>query len=135
MLSDPIADMLTRIRNANQRGHRKVELPHSKLKEGIADVLKKEGYITDYKVIPDELLGEKKKILYIYLKYGPDNTRVINQMVRISKPGRRIFKKVKELRPVMDGLGIAILSTSKGIMTDQQAKELGIGGEVICEVW
>jgi small subunit ribosomal protein S8 len=135
MMTDPIADMLTRIRNANTRGHRKVDLPHSNLKEKIADVLKKEGFISDYKVTSDETLKEKKKTLHIYLKYTEDNTKVINKIVRISKPGRRVFTKVEDIKPTLGGLGIMVLSTSRGIMADKEAKKLNVGGEVICKVW
>jgi len=135
MSSDVIADMLTSIRNANSRNKQTVLVPHSNHKEKILAVLKDEGFITDYKVMPDEIAGPKKKTLHIYLKYGPNNEKVINKIVRISKPGRRIFREIGKLERVVDGLGIAVLSTSKGVISDRKARELNIGGEVVCKVW
>lgn len=131
MQSDPIADMLTRIRNANIVKREKVELPGSRLKKGIAQILKDEGFIRDYEWISDG----KQGILRIYMKYGAQKERVITGLRMISKPGRRVYVKSSELRPVLGGLGIAILSTSRGLMTDKAARENGIGGELICEVW
>ncbi|MCG0276122.1 MAG: 30S ribosomal protein S8 [Thermosediminibacteraceae bacterium] len=130
-VTDPIADMLTRIRNANNAGHPTVEVPCSKIKKAIAETLKNEGFIQDYEVIEDG----KQGIIKIYLKYGPNKERVITGIKRISKPGLRIYVKKDQIPKVLGGLGIAILSTSKGIMTDKQARKEGVGGEVICYVW
>ncbi len=130
-MTDPIADMLTRIRNANMVRHQKVDMPSSTLKVNIASVLKQEGYIKNYKVISDDLQG----ILRIYLKYIDDKDPVINEIKRISKPGGRVYKKTDEIPVVKNGLGIAILSTSKGIVTDGFARKTGVGGEIICTVW
>ena len=129
-LSDPIGDMLARIKNAQQRNHKKVSLPSSKFKEKIADVLKSEGYIIDYKVHNIE----NKINLEIDLKYNSGNP-VINSIQRISKPGRRIFSSAESLPKVSNGLGIAIISTPKGVMTDQDARKNQVGGEIICKVF
>jgi len=131
MLTDPIADMLIRIKNAVMRKKDRVSVPYSKMKERIVDILKKEGFITDYKV---EGEGVKKNI-DIYLKYDEQGEPVINDVRRISKPGRRIYVSKDEVPWVKTGMGIAILSTSKGIVTDREARRLKIGGELICEVW
>jgi small subunit ribosomal protein S8 len=131
VMTDPIADMLTRIRNANMVGHEQVELPASNMKRSIANILKEEGFIRDAEFIPDN----KQGILRIFLKYGPNNERVITGLKRISKPGLRVYAKHNEIPRVLGGLGIAILSTSQGVMTDKQARRSGIGGEVICYVW
>ncbi len=129
-VTDPIADMLVRIKNANMRRHPSVDIPYSKIKEKLAEILLKEGYIAKYEVI-----GEApQKFIKIYLKYK-GKVPVIQDMVRVSKPGRRYYVKKEEIPRVLGGLGIAILSTSKGIMTDKEAKALGIGGELICMVW
>jgi len=130
-LSDPIADMLTRIRNANTAMSEKVDIPASNMNEDIAKILKNEGYITDYKIIENR----KQGILRVYLKYGPDRTRTISGLRRRSKPGRRVYRKAKDLPRVVDGLGVAVVSTPKGVITDKQAREANVGGEVICEVW
>ena len=130
-MSDPIADMLTRIRNANTVRHETVEVPASKIKRQIAEILKNEGFIRDCEYIEDN----KQGIIRIFLKYGPNNERVITGLKRISKPGLRVYTKASEIPRVLGGLGIAILSTSKGIMTDKQARQLNTGGEVICYVW
>ena len=130
-LTDPIADMLTRINNANRAYHSSVDIPLSKIKENIAKILLEEGYIKDYKVIT----GKRESKLRIFLKYKNNKERVITGVKRISKPGLRIYAKKDELPRVLRGLGIAIISTSKGIMTDQKARELGIGGEVLAYVW
>jgi len=130
-MSDPIADMLTRIRNANTVRHETVEMPASKIKRQIAEILKSEGFIRDCEYIEDN----KQGIIRIFLKYGPNNERVITGLKRISKPGLRVYTKASEIPRVLGGLGIAILSTSKGIMTDKQARQLNTGGEVICYVW
>lgn len=131
VMTDPIADMLTRIRNANSVYHDKVEMPASKIKQAIAKVLKEEGFIKDFEYISDD----KQGIIRVNLKYGPNREKVITGLKRISKPGLRVYAKTDEIPRVLRGLGIAILSTSKGIMTDTQARKEGIGGEVICYVW
>ncbi|QNM14965.1 MULTISPECIES: 30S ribosomal protein S8 [Fusobacterium] len=129
-LTDPIADMLTRIRNANAVMHEKVDVPHSTLKDKIAEILKEEGYIANYKVVTD---GNKKNIR-VYLKYdGKD--RVIKGIKRISKPGRRVYSSVEDMPRVLSGLGIAIVSTSKGIVTDRVARRENVGGEILAFVW
>lgn len=129
-LTDPIADMLTRIRNANAVMHEKVDIPYSNLKEKIAEILKEEGYITNFKVITD---GNKKNIR-VYLKYdGKD--RVIKGLKRISKPGRRVYSSVEDMPRVLSGLGVAIVSTSKGVVTDRTARRENVGGEVLAFVW
>ncbi|MCG0313784.1 MAG: 30S ribosomal protein S8 [Calditerricola sp.] len=131
VMTDPIADMLTRIRNANLVRHDMVEVPASKLKREIAEILKREGFIRDAEYIDDG----KQGILRIFLKYGPNNERVITGIKRISKPGLRVYVKKDEIPRVLGGLGIAILSTSKGVMTDKEARKANVGGEVICYVW
>ncbi len=131
VMTDPIADMLTRIRNGNMVGHEKVDIPGSKIKLAIAQILKDEGYVRDTEFIPDN----KQGTIRVYLKYGPNNERVITGLKRISKPGLRIYAQAEELPRVLGGLGIAIVSTSKGIMTDRRARQSRVGGEVICYVW
>ena len=130
MMTDPIADMLTRIRNANQLKYESVKMPSSKMKVEIAKILKDEGFIVDYKV-----KGDVKKELTITLKYAADGTRVISGCKKISKPGLRVNVGVEKLPRVLKGLGIAIISPSQGVMTDAKARTLGIGGEVIAYVW
>jgi small subunit ribosomal protein S8 len=133
-MSDPIADMLTRVRNALQREHPFVSMPYSQVKEAVAGVLKEEGYIVDYQVIPQQ----PSNVLQIELKYqGDRRTRrsVITGLERVSKPGRRIYVGKTEIPWVMSGMGISIMTTSKGIMTGQEARRQGVGGEVICKVW
>jgi small subunit ribosomal protein S8 len=130
-MSDPIADMLTRIRNANVVRHETVEIPASKIKKQIAEILKREGFIRDAEYIEDN----KQGIIRLFLKYGPNNERVITGLKRISKPGLRVYAKSQEIPRVLGGLGIAIISTSKGVMTDKEARQLKSGGEVICYVW
>ena len=130
MMTDPIADMLTRIRNANQLKYESVKMPSSKMKVEIAKILKDEGFIVDY-----EVKGDVKKVLSITLKYAADGTRVISGCKKISKPGLRVNVGVEKLPRVLKGLGIAIISTSQGVMTDAKARTLGIGGEVIAYVW
>lgn len=130
-MTDPIADMLARIRNANMARHDRVEVPASRLKEEIAQILQEEGYIKNYKYLEDR----KQGILCIYLKYSNDKQKVISGIKRISKPGRRIYIGKAELPRVLNGLGIAIISTSRGVMTASQCRHIGVGGEVICYVW
>ena len=130
-MTDPIADMLTRIRNANQVSHPTVEMPSSKLKVQLAKLLKEEGYITDYEV---KEVG-KFKVLNITLKYDSKNKPIITKLERISKPGLRNYSKAKNLPKVLGGMGIAIVSTSKGLLTDRKARKENLGGEVICYVY
>jgi len=130
-MTDPIADMLTRIRNANMVRHANVEIPASNMKKTIAQILADEGFIKGYEVIDDSKQGNIK----ITLKYGESKDRVITGLKRISKPGLRVYAKRNEVPRVLGGLGIAIISTSQGIMTDKQARKDGLGGEVICYVW
>jgi len=130
-MTDPIADMLTRIRNANMVKHQKVDIPSSTLKVNIATVLKQEGFIKNYKVISDNLQG----VLRVYLKYIDEKDAVINEIKRVSKPGGRIYVKSEEIPSVKSGLGVAIISTSKGIITDSAARKAGVGGEILCTVW
>jgi small subunit ribosomal protein S8 len=130
-MSDPISDMLTRIRNGVLANFDSVEMPLSKFKVGIAKVLKQEGFINDYQVLDDGIQGTLK----IALKYGPNNEKVITGIRRISKPGLRQYKKADRIPKVMSGLGVAILTTSHGIITDREAREKNLGGEVLCEVW
>lgn len=131
VMSDPIADMLTRIRNANMVRHESLELPASRVKREIAEILKREGFIRDAEYIEDN----KQGILRIFLKYGPQNEKVITGLKRISKPGLRVYAKANEVPRVLRGLGIAIISTSKGIMTDKEARQQNVGGEVLAYVW
>jgi len=130
-MTDPIADMLTRIRNANTVGHATVDLPASKMKKSIAEILREEGYIKGYDVIEDG----KQGIIRIQMKYGSDKERVISGIKRISKPGLKVYAKRDEVPKVLGGLGIAIVSTSHGIVSDKEARKLGVGGEVICYIW
>ena len=130
IMTDPIADMLTRIRNALQQKHASVSMPASNEKKAIAQILKNEGFITDFNIE-----GDVKKTLNIELKYGPNNEKVISGLRRISKPGLRVYAKVENLPSVLNGLGIAIISTSNGMMTDIEARKNHLGGEVIAYVW
>lgn len=133
-MSDPIADLLTRIRNAQMREHRTVSIPHSKLKVAIADVLQKEGYIEAYKVLPEK----PQAVLQVTLKYvGDRRTRrsVITGLERVSRPGRRVYVGKGDIPWVLSGMGISVVTTSRGIMTGQQARRMGVGGEVLCKVW
>lgn len=130
-MTDPIADMLTRIRNAVRVERPHVDLPTSKVKQGVADVLKREGYIWDWQ----EIDAAPVKQLRIELKYGPNGERVIQQIRRVSKPGRRIYSKARDLRPVLNGMGISIISTSRGVISDREARQRNLGGEVLAEVW
>jgi small subunit ribosomal protein S8 len=133
-MTDPIADMLTRLRNANQAYHDSVSMPYSKLKAGVAEILQQEGYITSWKVeeTPEEQVG---KTLTLTLKYGQNRERSIAGLRRISKPGLRVYAKATGLPKVLGGLGVAIISTSQGLLTDRQANQKGVGGEVLAYVW
>ena len=148
MMTDPIADMLTRIRNANRIERGVVDMPATKMKRNVAQVLKDEGFILGYQVgksAPDEQgvttfqevkdFSIPKLTLRVYLKYGPEGERVIRHVERISKPGCRRYAGYKDLRPVLDGLGIAVLSTSRGLMSDRKARAERVGGEVLCTIW
>jgi small subunit ribosomal protein S8 len=130
-VNDPIADFLTRIRNAQMAKHETAEIPHSKMKADIARILKEEGYINDF----SERGSDAEKVLVIELKYGPDGQRAIAGLRRMSRPGRRVYRKQRDIPRVLDGLGVAILSTSQGVLTDHQARRQGIGGEVLCFVY
>ncbi len=131
MMTDPIADMLTRIRNAVGVERPQVEMPVSKVKKGVAEVLKQEGYIWDW--AQEE--AQPVPRLRIELKYGPSGEKVIRHLKRVSKPGCRVYSRAKDLRPILNGLGITILSTSRGVMSDREARRQKLGGEVLCEVW
>lgn len=148
MMTDPIADMLTRIRNANAIERPSTEMPATKLKVAIAQVLKDEGFIQDFQIgkyakaasgatefQEGATLQETKPVLRVYMKYGPEGERVIRHIQRSSRPGRRFYLAAKELRRVLDGLGISVISTSKGVMSDRQARKQGVGGEVLALVW
>ena len=130
-MTDPVADLLTRVRNANSAYHEAISLPHSKLKAHIAEILKKEGYISDWSV-EDARVG---KTLNLALKYGPNRERSIAGVKRVSKPGLRVYAKSTEIPRVLGGLGVAILSTSSGLLTDREATRKGVGGEVLAYVW
>lgn len=131
-MTDPLADMLTRIRNAGMVKFETVEMPLSKVKTGVAAILKKEGFINDYQVVESDT---PQGVLRIEMKYDQNNERIITNLKRVSKPGRRIYVKHDQIPKVMSGLGIAIISTSKGIFTDKEARAMKIGGELLCEVW
>ena len=131
MVTDPIADMLTRIRNANQMYGKEVEMPASKIKIEIARILKQEGFINDYKIKKNNV----QNIIVLDLKYGEKKERVITGLKRVSKPGLRVYAKAEEIPSVLSGLGIAIISTSKGVMTDKEARKQSLGGEVLAFIW
>jgi small subunit ribosomal protein S8 len=149
MMTDPIADMLTRIRNANEIERPFVEMPATKLKVALAKVLLEEGFVLGYRTgkynknaetgakefAEVQALGEPHVVLQVFLKYGPDGEKVIRHLGRYSRPGRRVYQSYKEIKRVLDGLGIAILSTSRGVMSDRQARRDKVGGEVLCTVW
>jgi len=140
MMMDTVADFLTRIRNANVVYQEYTDAPYSKVNEAIAKILKEEGFIKDYEIKEEEFKRaknpeNKKKVIRIYLKYGPNRERVINEIKRVSKPGRRIYVGKDEIPLVKAGLGVAILSTNKGIIPGYKARKLGVGGEVLCYVW
>jgi small subunit ribosomal protein S8 len=148
MMTDPVADMLTRLRNANRIERQVVDMPFNGLKKNIAQVLKDEGFILDYRV-GEMVKGEHghtdfepkpeakgpKAVLRVFLKYGPEGEKIIRHLERASRPGRRLYRKGMQLNPVLDGLGIAIISTSRGVMSDRQARAQKIGGELLCTVW
>lgn len=131
LTTDPIADMLTRIRNAYKAEHEKADIPASKLKIRIAEILKAEGFIKNFRFIEDQ----KQGILRVYLKYGPRGEKMISGLVRVSTPGRRIYTGAGEIRPILGGMGVTILSTPKGVLTDRDARSQKVGGEVLCYVW
>ncbi|ABZ83969.1 30S ribosomal protein S8 [Heliobacterium undosum] len=131
VMTDPIADFLTRIRNANMVYHDKVEVPASKVKRAIAEIFKNEGYVKDVEYVEDN----KQGLLRIYLKFGPNREKVITGVKRISKPGLRVYARKEEIPKVLGGLGVAVLSTSQGIMSDKAARKAGLGGEVLCYIW
>ncbi|MBM4294320.1 MAG: 30S ribosomal protein S8 [Deltaproteobacteria bacterium] len=131
MMTDPIADMLTRIRNAGTARFDKVDIPASRMKINLAKIMKDEGFIKNYKVIKDNRQG----ILRVYLRYNEQQQPLIYGLKRVSKPGRRVYTGTEELPKVQGGLGVAVISTSKGVVTDRQARKLGVGGEVLCEIW
>lgn len=133
MMTDPIADMLTRVRNANTAMHDEVRMPSSKLKEALAGVLQREGYIDGFDVADDP--NRPGRVLTITMKYSPERARTISGLRRVSKPGLRIYTKADGVPRVLGGLGVAVLSTSKGLMTDREARRAGVGGEVLCFVW
>jgi small subunit ribosomal protein S8 len=143
MMTDPIADMLTCIRNAVRIERPHVEMPLSKVKCGLAEVLKREGYIWDWREEQDDADDQQAaqsnkfspKQLVIQLKYGPNGERVIRNIKRVSKPGRRVYSQANRLKPVLNGLGISIISTSRGVISDREARQRNLGGEVLCEVW
>jgi small subunit ribosomal protein S8 len=148
MMTDPIADLLTRIRNAVRIERPTVDVPASRLKAGVADVLKREGFIYDYQVglektdaeghpvfEPVRSFDAPKTVLRVFLKYGPEGEKVLRHIRRVSRPGRRLYRGYKDLAPVLEGLGIAVLSTSKGVMSDREARREKLGGEWLCTVW
>jgi small subunit ribosomal protein S8 len=132
MMIDPIGDMLTRVRNAVRAHHPRVDIPASLLKIEIARILKEEGYIATYKVIEE---GKPKKTLRVFLKYGAGRRNIISDLQRVSRPGRRVYVRKTEIKPVMGGTGINVLSTPQGVMTGHAARRAGLGGEILCEVW
>ncbi len=132
-MTDPIADMLTCIRNAVRIERPRVEMPLSKVKCGLAEVLKREGYIWDWREEQED--GAPSKQLSLELKYGPNGERVIRHIKRVSKPGRRVYSPATALKPILNGLGISIISTSRGVISDREARQRNLGGEVLCEVW
>ena len=129
-MTDPVADMLTRIRNANTAGHATVDIPASKIKKNIAEILVKEGYIKGYEVVA----GETQDTIRVTMKYGPEKTKVISGIKKISKPGLKVYAKANEVPKVLGGLGIAIISTSSGLVTDKEARNQKVGGEVLCYI-
>lgn len=130
-MTDPIADLLTRIRNAILAQHDRLDVPTSRLKQSICELLEREGYIEDVEVLE----GEPQGILRIYLRYSDEGVPAIRRLARVSKPGRRVYRGADGIKPVLNGLGVAIVSTSKGLLTDHQARSQRIGGEILCELW
>lgn len=130
-MTDPVADLLTRIRNANSIGNKSLKVPYSSLKKNILRVLKEQGYITDY--FPE--MAGTKGVIRVELKYGPDGEKVLRSVRRVSKPGRRIYRPARLIPEVLSGMGITVLSTSKGVISSVEAKKLGLGGEILCEVY
>ncbi len=130
-MTDPIADMLTRIRNANTASHKTVDIPASKIKKSIAAILEEEGYIQGFEILDEDCQGT----IRITMKYGPEKEKVISGMKKISKPGLKVYAKASDVPRVLGGLGVAIISTSNGVISDKMARKLGVGGEVICYVW
>lgn len=130
-MNDPISDLLTRIRNAILAKHDRLDVPHSKLKQAVCVLLRQEGYVDDLEIVE----STPRDLLRIYLRYSPEGTPAIQRLARVSKPGRRVYRGADELKPVLNGLGVSILSTSKGVLTDSQARQMRVGGEVLCEVW
>ncbi len=149
MMTDSVADMLTRIRNANRIERPAVDMPATKLKARVAQVLKDEGFILDYQVgemvaddsgaesftPKEDTAGGPRVVLRVFLKYGPEGERVIRNIERASRPGRRLYRRAAQIKPVLDGLGIAVLSTNRGVMSDRQARAQKVGGELLCTVW
>jgi small subunit ribosomal protein S8 len=131
MRSDPIADLLTRVRNASRAEHEKVDIPASRLKVRIAEILKDEGFIKNFRVLDDK----KQGVLRVYLKYGPGNDRVITGLVRVSSPGRRVYVGHDTIPSILGGMGVAVLSTPRGVVTDREARRQRVGGEVLAYVW
>ena len=131
MKSDPVADLLTRIRNASRAEHEKVDVPSSKLKVRICELLKDEGFIKNFRVLEDQ----KQNTLRVYMKYGPSNEKVISGLVRVSKPGRRVYVTHDKVPSILAGMGVAIVSTSRGVVTDRAARQQKVGGEVLAYVW
>lgn len=132
MRSDPIADMLTRIRNASRAEHEKVDIPSSKLKVRVAEILKGEGFIKNYRVLEED---KKQGMLRVYLKYGPGNEQIISGLVRVSSPGRRVYVTHDKIPTILAGMGVTIVSTSRGVVTDRDARKQKVGGEVLAYVW
>lgn len=132
--TDPISDLLARIRNAHMAKHDRVDIPASRLKEEVCRILKEEGFIKNYRLMP-AVEGSPRATLRIFLRYSDDGEPAIRHLARLSRPGRRVYRKASELRPVLNGLGLGIISTSQGLLTDRQARERRLGGEMVCEVW
>lgn len=132
MITDPIADMLARIRNASKAKHQRVDVPSSKMKIEIARIMKEEGYIASYKLVDEQKV---RKTLRLFLKYTPNRRSIITDMRRVSRPGARVYRAKAGIRPVMGGLGTIILTTPRGLMTGRAARKAGVGGEVLCEIW
>ncbi len=130
-MTDPIADFLTRIRNAHLAKHDRLDVPHSKLKRNMCSLLKDEGFIEDYEVVE----SPPQDMIRVYLRYDREGVPAARRLERVSKPGRRVYRGADEIKPVLNGLGVAIVSTSKGLLTDRQAREQRVGGEILCELW